>query len=37
VEKARALLGWEARIDLRDGLADTVTWLREQSAPAATP
>ena len=34
VEKARRLLGWESRIDLRDGLADTVAWLREQSAPA---
>jgi nucleoside-diphosphate-sugar epimerase len=33
VEKARRLLGWESRIDLRDGLADTVAWLREQSAP----
>jgi nucleoside-diphosphate-sugar epimerase len=37
VEKARELLAWEARIDLRDGLADTVAWLREQSAPAAAP
>jgi nucleoside-diphosphate-sugar epimerase len=30
VEKARNLLGWEARIDLRDGLAQTADWLREQ-------
>jgi UDP-glucose 4-epimerase len=30
VEKARRVLGWEARIDLRAGLADTVQWLREQ-------
>ena len=30
VEKARRLLGWEARVDLRDGLAATVEWLREQ-------
>jgi nucleoside-diphosphate-sugar epimerase len=37
VEKARELLAWEARIDLRAGLADTVAWLREQSAPAAAP
>jgi nucleoside-diphosphate-sugar epimerase len=37
VEKARRLLGWESRIDLRDGLAGTVAWLRETSAPAATP
>jgi UDP-glucose 4-epimerase len=28
VEKARRLLGWEARIDLRDGIAETVEWLR---------
>ena len=30
VEKARRLLGWEAEVDLRDGLAATVAWLREQ-------
>ena len=30
VEKARQLLGWEAQIDVRDGIADTVAWLREQ-------
>ncbi len=29
VEKARRRLGWEARVELRDGLADTVAWLRE--------
>jgi nucleoside-diphosphate-sugar epimerase len=34
VQKARDLLGWEARVQLRDGLADTVAWLRE-TAPAA--
>ena len=28
VEKARRLLGWEARIDLHDGIAQTVEWLR---------
>jgi nucleoside-diphosphate-sugar epimerase len=28
VEKARRLLGWEARVTLEDGLADTVQWLR---------
>jgi UDP-glucose 4-epimerase len=32
VEKARRLLGWEARVDLRDGVAATVEWLREQPA-----
>jgi UDP-glucose 4-epimerase len=36
VEKARELLGWEAKIDLRDGLAQTADWLREQQA-AVTP
>ena len=36
VEKARELLGWEARIDLRDGLTQTADWLREQQA-AVTP
>ena len=30
VEKARRLLGWEAQVELRDGLAATVAWLREQ-------
>jgi nucleoside-diphosphate-sugar epimerase len=30
VQKARELLGWEAQVPLRDGLADTVAWLREQ-------
>jgi UDP-glucose 4-epimerase len=30
VEKARRLLGWEARVDLREGIAGTVEWLRER-------
>ena len=30
VEKARRRLGWEARTDLREGIAGTVDWLREQ-------
>jgi UDP-glucose 4-epimerase len=30
VDKARELLGWEARIDVRDGIARTAEWLREQ-------
>jgi nucleoside-diphosphate-sugar epimerase len=34
VEKARRLLGWEARIDLRAGIADTVEWLREHERVA---
>jgi UDP-glucose 4-epimerase len=28
VEKARTVLGWEARIGVRDGVAQTVDWLR---------
>ncbi|MDQ3935518.1 MAG: NAD(P)-dependent oxidoreductase [Actinomycetota bacterium] len=35
VEKARELIGFEARVPLRRGLAETVDWLREQRA--ATP
>ncbi|HYF25353.1 MAG TPA: NAD-dependent epimerase/dehydratase family protein [Baekduia sp.] len=30
VEKARRLLGWESRIDLRTGIDETVAWLRDQ-------
>ena len=30
VEKARSLLGWEAQIGVRDGIAATVEWMREQ-------
>jgi nucleoside-diphosphate-sugar epimerase len=30
VEKARRLLGWEARIEVEDGIAQTVRWLRAQ-------
>jgi nucleoside-diphosphate-sugar epimerase len=29
VEKAKRLLGWEARVELDDGIAQTVEWLRE--------
>ncbi|MEJ7798598.1 MAG: NAD(P)-dependent oxidoreductase [Solirubrobacteraceae bacterium] len=28
VEKARSVLGWEARIDVRDGISQTADWLR---------
>jgi len=35
VQKARELLGWEARVPLRDGLADTVAWLRVQESVKA--
>ncbi len=34
VEKARRVLGWEARIDVREGIAQTVAWLREQDIVA---
>jgi nucleoside-diphosphate-sugar epimerase len=30
VEKAERLLGWRARIDVRDGIRDTADWLRQQ-------
>jgi UDP-glucose 4-epimerase len=36
VEKARTLLGWEARIGVEEGIAATVRWLREREAPAPT-
>jgi UDP-glucose 4-epimerase len=35
VEKARRLLNWEARIELEDGIATTVRWLRELGAHEA--
>jgi nucleoside-diphosphate-sugar epimerase len=35
VEKARELLGWEARIDLEQGIAATVRWLRERDTSSA--
>jgi nucleoside-diphosphate-sugar epimerase len=28
VEKAKRLLGWEAQISAREGIAQTVAWLR---------
>jgi nucleoside-diphosphate-sugar epimerase len=34
VEKARRLIGWEARVELEDGLAQTVAWLRDRIQPA---
>ena len=30
VEKARTVLGWEARIGVREGVERTVEWMREQ-------
>ncbi|HEU4977995.1 MAG TPA: NAD-dependent epimerase/dehydratase family protein [Solirubrobacteraceae bacterium] len=35
VEKARRLLGWEARIGIEEGIAQTVAWLRGLPAFAA--
>jgi UDP-glucose 4-epimerase len=35
VEKARRVLGWEAQVDLRDGIAETVAWFRGQAAVRA--
>ncbi len=34
VEKARTMLGWEARFGVRDGIAQTVAWLRAQDIVA---
>ena len=34
VEKARRLLGWEARIGIREGIGQTVEWLRDHEAAA---
>jgi nucleoside-diphosphate-sugar epimerase len=36
-EKARRLLGWEARIPIREGIADTVAWFKSGRAEAAAP
>ena len=32
VDKARAVLGFEAKVDLDDGLARTIAWYRERQA-----
>jgi nucleoside-diphosphate-sugar epimerase len=34
VEKARRLLGWQAQVDLREGIAGTVEWLRARELAA---
>jgi nucleoside-diphosphate-sugar epimerase len=34
VEKARRMLGWEARIEVHEGIAQTVEWLRAHDAAA---
>jgi nucleoside-diphosphate-sugar epimerase len=35
VEKAKRMLGWEAQIGVREGVAQTVEWLREHTAVEA--
>ena len=35
VDKARRVLGWEAQIGVREGIAQTVAWLREQEEAVA--
>jgi len=35
VDKARGVLGWEARIGVREGIASTADWLRERLALSA--
>jgi len=37
VEKAQRLLGWESQIGVREGIAATVEWLRQQEAVGAAP
>jgi UDP-glucose 4-epimerase len=37
VEKARRLLGWEARVGLADGIAATVQWLAAQPESETSP
>jgi nucleoside-diphosphate-sugar epimerase len=34
VEKAQKLLGWQAQIEVEEGIAQTVRWLRERTARA---
>jgi nucleoside-diphosphate-sugar epimerase len=36
VEKARRMLGWQAQVDLREGIAETVQWLRDQPAESVS-
>jgi nucleoside-diphosphate-sugar epimerase len=37
VEKARRLLDWQARIEVEEGIAATVRWLRERGSPPPRP
>jgi dTDP-glucose 4,6-dehydratase len=36
IRQARAHLGWQPRVDYRDGLARTVAWFRSHRTPGAT-
>ncbi len=37
VEKARKLLDWQAKIEVEDGIAATVEWIREQGSIGSPP
>ena len=37
VEKAERMLGWQAQIEVEDGIAATVRWLRERRAGGQAP
>ncbi len=37
VEKAKRMLGWEAQIEVEDGIAATVRWLRERRGVDSAP
>ena len=37
VEKARKLLGWEAKVDVEEGMALTMRWLRERTGAERDP
>jgi UDP-glucose 4-epimerase len=37
VEKAKQLLGWQARIELEDGIAATVEWIRARGSIGSLP
>jgi len=37
IGRARALLGWEPRVGLAEGLRETIAWFRTEAEQAATP
>jgi dTDP-glucose 4,6-dehydratase len=37
ITKARKLLGWEPKVELRDGLERTLAYFRARVAPSAAP